>query len=79
MLLMFAGDLFGALVTLPSAGYISPTRQPTAGQRRLTNESFLLMSGTFQTGLRVLLADFWEHNSQQQTTQTCKECNALTS
>lgn len=79
VLLMFAGDLFGASVALPDL----QVTFPLPDSRRLVNdglnESFLLMSGTFQTGLKVILADFWEHNSQQQTTQTCKECNALTS
>ena len=80
VLLMFAGDLFWNIGrSARPAGY----KPPLPDSRRLVNdglnESFLLMSGTFQTGLRVILADFWEQNSQQQTTQTCKECNALTS
>lgn len=79
VLLMFAGDLFGASVALPDLQVTFPLPDSRWLVNDGLNESFLLMSGTFQTGLRVILADFWEHSSQQQTTQTCKECNALTS
>ena len=57
---------------------------PTPTSRRLTlttvsTNRFCWCPVHFKLGWGYFLADFWEQNSQQQTTQTCKECNALTS